>query len=103
MTREYSNAAQERALNVLRALAGHEVTGIAPGELSKGLGVSASNITRDLRVLHKMGFAEPHPRDPKRWRLGPKLVQIALAHKAHLESMRNDLVEVEQRYSRNPH
>jgi DNA-binding IclR family transcriptional regulator len=99
--REYSNAAQERGYAVLLALAGHEFQGVAPGEIAKALGVSASNVTRDLRVLQKMGLAEPLA-DTGLWRLGPKIVQISHAFTMNFDRARRRLEEVHQRYTREP-
>lgn len=97
--REYANAAQERGYAVLLALAGHEVNGLAPGEIAKGLCATPSSITRDLRVLAKAGLAEPIA-ETGRWRLGPKLVQIANAFALNLDRARRRVDEVHQRYTR---
>lgn len=99
---EYSNAAQERGYAVLLALAGHEVNGVAPGEIAKALQEEASNITRDLRVLQKVGLAEQIP-ETRNWRLGPKLVQIATAFSLNLDRARRRVDETAQRYTRDPH
>lgn len=99
--REYRNAAQERGYRVLLALQGHEFMGVTPGELAKGLGISPSNVTRDLAVLVHMGLAEQVP-ETGRWRLGPKLVQIALSFTTHLERMKSRTAEIEQRFTRTP-
>lgn len=100
--RAYRNEAQERGYRVLMALAGNEFMGLAPGEIAKALGISPSNVTRDLAVLHAVGLAEQVP-ETGRWRLGPKVVQIALAFSAHLDRMKARTKELEQRFTRNPH
>lgn len=100
--REYSNAAQERGYKVLLALAGYECTGVAPSEIAKAVGTSASNVTRDLRVLQKVGLAQPMPDSPNLWRLGPKLVQIATAFSLNYQRAQSRLDEVRQRYTRDP-
>lgn len=99
--REYRNEAQERGYKVLLTLAGNEFLGLAPGELAKALQVSPSLITKDLRVLQSSGLAEPIL-DTGRWRLGPKLVQVALAFTDHLERSQRKLDEINQRYTRQP-
>lgn len=101
--REYKSGAQERGYRVLILLAGNEFNGVAPGELAKALDTNPSNITRDLSVLHGAGLAEPLPHDPKRWRLGPKVIQIANAFTAHMGEVTRRAAEIEQRYTRNPH
>lgn len=98
--RIYKNDAQTRGYKVLLLLAGNEFSGVAPGELAKAVGTSAGNVTRDLRILQDAGLAEPLPHDQKRWRLGPKLVQIANSFKAHLSEVQRRATEVEQRYTR---
>lgn len=98
---QYSNGPQERGYRVLQALAGHEVFGLAPGDLAKGLGEPPSSITRDLGVLCKVGLAE-RIEETGRYRLGPKLIQIALAHSRGVQKVRDRLNEVEHRYSRDP-
>ncbi|MBI1397040.1 MAG: hypothetical protein GC151_13775 [Betaproteobacteria bacterium] len=98
---EYSNGPQERGYRVLQALAGHEVFGLAPSDLAKGLNEPASSMTRDLGVLCKVGLAE-RIEETGRYRLGPRIVQIALAHMRGIDKVRTRLNETEQRYSRDP-
>ncbi len=98
---EYNNKAQRRALELLTILAGHEIDGLAPGDLAKAAEATPSTITRDLRVLADAGFVEQIT-ETKRWRLAPRLVQIALAHMAGIERVKQRVGEVQQRYSRDP-
>lgn len=99
--REYPNAAQSRGYAVLLALAGNEFLGLLPSEVAKKIGASQSLITRDLSVLKAAGLAE-QIQETGRWRLGPKLVQIAVAFQVHLDASRRRLDEVNQRYTRIP-
>lgn len=99
--REYSNGAQERGYRVMLALRGNEFMGVAPGEIAKALGISPSNVTRDLAVLAKVGLAE-QIQETGRWRLGPGIVQIALAFSTHLNRTKSRVAEIEQRYTREP-
>ena len=101
--KEYTSGSQERGYKVLILLAGNEFSGLAPGDLAKALATNPSNITRDLRVLQKAGLAEPLPHDHNRWRLGPKIIQIANAFKGHMEDVTRRADEINQRYTRNPH
>lgn len=96
--RTYINAAQQRVLQLVMRLAGHEIEGIAPGELATALKTSPSNITRDLANLREAGFAEPL--DTGRWRLAPRIVQVSLAHGSALAAAADRLAEVKQRFSR---
>ena len=97
----YDNASQERGYAVLLTLAGHEFAGLAPSEIAAAVNASRSRITSDLRVLQKMGLAEPIL-ETGRWRLGPKLVQIAIAFSDQLNRARTKLDEITQRYTRMP-
>lgn len=97
---DYTSTAQQRILKLLVALAGNEFTGLLPSELARGLKTSASNVTRDLHNLKTAGLAEEVPEANGRWRLGPKLVQIAVAHLNCRDRAQNRLTELNQRYSR---
>lgn len=101
--KKYSSGSQERGYRVLILLAGNEFNGVAPGELAKALVTNPSNITRDLYVLEVAGLAERLPHDQNRWRLGPKLIQIANAFAAHMSDVARRADEIQQRYTRNPH
>lgn len=97
---DYTCASQQRILKLLLALAGHEYAGLTPSDLAKGTGASASNVTRDLHNLKLAGLAEELPDTLGRWRLGPKLVQVALAHLNCRDRAENRLNEMKQRFSR---
>lgn len=96
----YISEQQQRLLRLIRALAGREVDGLAPGELAKLAECSASQVTRDLANLKHIGWAEQLP-GTGRWRLGPEIVQIAMRHMTALDRARNRLAEVQNRFSRN--
>lgn len=98
--RQYINAAQQRVLALVLRLAGHEIDGIAPGELAAAVRTSPSNITRDLANLKEAGFAECL--ETGRWRLSPRIVQISLAHGKAIADASDRLAEVRQRFSTNP-
>lgn len=101
-----SEAANGRALlkgfEYYLALAGHEVDGMRPGQIAKATGVSPATATRDLQAMQSRGIVELVPGMEDRWRLGPKVVQIALAHLQGLERAGNRVSETKQRYSREP-
>lgn len=104
---QYTCAAQQRLLAVQMALAGHEVDGISLMEIVHALSIRAgkepksqkNNIFRDLHNLREAGLAEQLP-DSERWRLAPRLVQVATAHQRYLERAAARLDEVRQRYGR---
>lgn len=96
--RRYINAAQQRVLQMLQRLAGHEIEGLAPGEIAKALRTSASNTTRDLANLRESGLAEELPSG--RWRLSPRTAQIAIAVMKALGDAQDRLDETRQRFTR---
>lgn len=50
-----------KVLSVLNVLMRHFAHGLAPGELAKATGLSASNITHYVATLEEHGFAERIP------------------------------------------
>lgn len=100
-TTNYINAAQQRLLRVIVLLAGNEFGGLAPSDLAKALDTNPSNITRDLANLKEAGLAEQLS-DTGRWRLGPKVVQIAVAFSEHIARTSDRMAEIKQRYTRQP-
>jgi DNA-binding IclR family transcriptional regulator len=96
---DYTNEAQQRLLRLLTLLAGHEVLGLAPGEIAKTQGCAAPMVTRDLANLREGGYAEQLP-DTGRWRLAPQVVQIAVRHMTAMDQATRRLGEINQRFSR---
>ncbi|GAB6040149.1 hypothetical protein JCM17961_08230 [Endothiovibrio diazotrophicus] len=93
---------QRRAVRILLLLAGREFDGVRNAELARALETSAPNITRDLKTLIDEGLVERLPTDPEKVRLGPRMVQVALAYQRHLDAVRRRVEELEQRYTRTP-
>lgn len=98
-TTDYTNAAQQRLLQLIDLLAGHELQGLAPAEIAKALKVAASVVTRDLDNLRTAGWAEQTPQGG-RWRLAPHVVQISLRHAAAIQAGQQQLQDVVRRFSR---
>lgn len=98
--RRYINTAQQRVLRTLTMLCGHELEGLAPGEIAKALKSSPSNTTRDLANLREAGLAEPL--DSGRWRVTPRVAQMGLAVAKSLDDARARVDEIAQRYTRAP-
>lgn len=98
---DYDSPGQQRILRALLVLAGNEFQGVAPGELAKSMGVSPGTATRDLHNLREVGFAD-QIQETGRWRLGPKIVQIALAFSHELTRAESRLSEIKNRYTREP-
>ena len=96
MTR-YTNAAQQRLLQLIDLLAGHELQGLEPGAIAKALHTSNSNTTRDLDNLRTAGWGEQTPQGG-RWRLTPHVIQFSLRYSANLHAGAQHLRDTEQRY-----
>lgn len=92
--------ALRKGFRYLRALAGHEIDGLRPGQIATAAGVGPATVTRDLRILRDEGVVELVPGLEDRWRLGPIMIQVALAHMQGIERVTARVGEVRQRYSR---
>lgn len=95
----YIHDGQQRLLRLITALAGHEITGIAPSDLARETNTTASTITRDLANLKEAGYAELVP-ETGRWRLSPHIVQISMRHMVVLDRARERLEEIRRRFTR---
>lgn len=88
-----------KTLDLFRLLAGHELQGLAPGEIAKALGVSASWVSINLPALEaETGFVE-RIAATNRWRLGVPLVRIATTVATNLNKARRQLDEASARYA----
>ena len=100
-TTSYTNAAQQRVLQLIDLLAGHELQGLAPTEIARALGCGAPVVTRDLDNLRTAGWAELHPAG-KTWRLAPHAIQISLRYAAGLQMGAQHLQGTQRRYGTPP-
>ncbi len=96
-----TNDAQQRVAQILQVLAGREAEGLTQGAICKSGKWSAPMVHNDLRNLRAAGFVERL--ESGNWRLGPKLVQIAISHQTGLARLRAQVEEIENRYSRQPY
>lgn len=87
-----------KTCELFKLLAGHEVLGLAPTEIAKGLNVPASWVSRTLPPLAETGFVERID-GVNRWRLGVTFVRIATTVATNLGAARRRLDELENRYS----
>lgn len=87
-----------KTCELFRLLAGHEVLGLAPGEIATGLGVPPSWCSRNLPALATTGFVE-QVAGTNRWRLGVAFVRIAFTVSTNLNNARAQLDETARRYS----
>ena len=79
-----------KTCDLFRLLAGHEVLGLAPGEIAKGLGVPPSWVSQNLPALATTGFVE-QVAGTNRWRLGVQFVRIALTVSTNLNKAKQQL------------
>ena len=98
---DYTNAAQQRLLQLVDLLAGHELAGLVPGEIAKALAVNASTVTRDLDNLRTAGVAD---RDEAtgHWHLTPRLPQQAIKVFNAIDTAQRRVDEARTRFTRNP-
>lgn len=98
---DYTNAAQQRILQLLLVLFGDVVHGYPPSKLAEVLKVSASAITRDLDNLRTAGIAE---RDEAtgNWRLTPRLPQQSIKVFNAIDAAQRRVDEARNRFTRNP-
>ncbi|SEQ85278.1 transcriptional regulator [Giesbergeria anulus] len=87
-----------KTCELFRLLAGHEVLGLAPGEIAKGLDVAPSWVSQNLPALASTGFVE-QVAHTKRWRLGVQFVRIAVTVGSNLNAAKRQLDDLSQRYS----
>ena len=87
-----------KTCELFRLLAGHEVLGLAPGEIAKGLGVPPSWVSQNLPPLATTGFVE-QVAGTNRWRLGVQFVRIALTVSTNLNKARQQLDDLSSRYA----
>lgn len=94
---KYVSEQQQRLLRLIQLLAGHEMEGLAPGEIAKLNSCAPSQVTRDLANLKHFGWAEQLP-ETARWRLGPDIVRIATRHMAALDRAERRVSELKSRF-----
>lgn len=88
-----------KTCDLFRLLAGHELLGLAPGEIAKGLDVSPSWVSVTLPALAaSSGFVE-QVQGTNRWRLGVAFVRISMTVATNLSKAKAHLEEVSNRYS----
>lgn len=87
-----------KTCDLFRLLAGHELLGLAPGEIAKGLDVSPSWVSINLPALAGTGFVE-QVEGTNRWRLGVAFVRISVTVSTNLSAAKRHLEETSQRYA----
>lgn len=95
---KYSSDSQQRVLQVLDLLFGHEITGLAPGEISKSINATASSITRDLANLTEAGMAE-EVGSTGRYRITPRLGRRCMATLQTFDRAAQQLGDLKARFT----
>ena len=88
----------QKTCDLFRLLSGHELLGMTPGEIAKGLEVSPSWVSINLPALATTGFVEL-VQGTNRWRLGVQLVRIAITVSTNLNQAKRQLDDLNQRYA----
>ena len=88
----------QKTCDLFRLLSGHELLGLSPGEIAKGLGVSPSWVSINLPALAEDGYAE-QVQGTNRWRLGVQFVRIAITVSTNLNQAKRQLDDLTQRYA----
>lgn len=91
-----------RAKAVIEALAGHNFDGLRNQQIASLVQQPAHTTLRDLQALESLGWAERIPGKDERWRLSPRLIQLAIAHQNELARLSQKLDDFTNRYSRTP-
>jgi DNA-binding IclR family transcriptional regulator len=102
MTRktDYTNSSQQRILKVVLAMFGHEIDGLAPGQLAKLAGITPGEATRDLDNLMQAGWVETLPQGNS-YRITPMVGQKAMAILHTLSRAAQQVADTQNRYTRN--
>lgn len=96
---KYISDQQQRVLALVRTLAGHELLGLSPAEITKLQACDPAQTTRDLANLKHIGWAE-QVAETGRWRLGPEIVRISLRYAQGLERAESRLADLRSRFGR---
>lgn len=92
-------ASARRICDLFRLLAGHEILGLAPGEIAQALDVQPAWVSNTLPALAaETAMVELVP-GTNRWRLGVPFVRIAITVSTNLTDARRRLDDLATRYS----
>lgn len=95
----YDSISQQRILKTMLCLFGHEIEGLAPGQIAKIVNTQPSNVTRDLHNLIEAGIAEKLSHNGNA-RISPRMGQRALAILANIDDSARKVEEARNRYTR---
>ncbi len=89
----------QRAFKAQMCLAGHEMEGLAPSQIALATGMSATQVTRTMANLEIGGIAERIISNNK-WRLAPRVMQVAIAYMNAMDKTEKRLAEIKNRFTR---
>ena len=98
MSNKKLSGAIQKTCDLYRLLAGHELLGLAPGEIAQALKVSPSWVSLNLPPLSTTGFVEQVP-GTNRWRLGVQFVRISFTVSTNMNHAKRQLDETSNRYA----
>ena len=84
-----------RLLKVLKALKGQAITGLSNKEIADTLGLSPTDVSRDLEDLIEEGLASKL--DNGRFAHGVQMIQIAQAYATQIARIQGQITEMNQR------
>lgn len=91
-----------RTINVIKALAGHEFEGLRLKQVALSCELDMATCSRILEGLAAEGVTMRDSHHSELWRLGPALVQIAIAFQSSLAAKQQQLVDLAHTYTRQP-
>lgn len=92
----------KKCMAIIWALKGHELHGLSPSEIARACGISNSDVTNLRKTMMEEGYVEQVRGIEGRYRLAPKLIQVAYAHMDGIKRARLEIDENEQRCTRLP-
>ena len=98
-TTDYTSSCQQRILKVLLVMFGHEIDGLAPGQIAKLAEITPQEATRDIHNLMVSGYVEQIPHSGH-YRVSTLLGRRALAILHTLEQAAKRVEEIRLRYTR---
>lgn len=91
----------EKAFAVIDVLNGHEYSGLRLQQVATAAKLENSTALRLLQELEKLRIVQRDPHDPQLWRLGAKLVRMAVAYQTHMAQQQRQLEDFNRNYSLN--
>ncbi|SUO97685.1 helix-turn-helix domain-containing protein [Suttonella indologenes] len=96
MKKENLSSTQTRGYELFKALFGYEMNGVSCQTLADRFGLGKATVLRDLQTMAASGLAEQLPN--KQWRIAPSFGRHAIKIFNEVQSARQRLDEVAQRY-----